>query len=145
MSIFSDLANTKLGEVEPPKNVPTGHYQAIFTGMWKEHKAKSGNTAARFPMKLVAPGDDVDAEELSAAGGIPDKNYTFDFWMSPDALYRFTDFAKAMGHSDQLGLVEALEAVATSGDPFLIEVTHQPDQNNPEKVYMRFDNPTPIA
>lgn len=148
---FSDLANVKVGEVERPKPLPTGHYQAMFSGLMKPHKARSGNQAMRFPFKLVAAGEDVDAEALEAAGGIPDKEFTIDFWMSPDARWRFTEFGKAMGHSDSLNLLELAEALATAGDPFLIEVKHEePSAETKAKdpdaqPFMRFDNPTPVA
>lgn len=144
---FADLKNVKVGDVERPKPVPIGHYVSQFTGMMKEHKAKSKNLAMRFPFKLVAPADDVDQAELEAAGGIPDKEFALDFWMSPDARWRFTEFGKAMGHSDQLGLLELAEALATAGDPFLIEVYHEVGENaKPEDPpFMRFQNPTPVS
>lgn len=142
---FADLANVKVGEVEAPKPLPNGHYKAMFTGLMKPHKAKSGNQAMRFPFKLVEAGEDVDADELANAGGLPDKEFTYDFWMSPDARYRFTDFGKAMGHTDDLNLLELAEALATSGDPFLIEAKQEPNQNDPSKFFTRFDNPAPCA
>jgi hypothetical protein len=148
MGIFDDLANTKLNDVERPKNIPEGHYLAMFGGMWAENKAKTGNVSARFPLRLVAPQDDVDAEELAQAGGLPaqDKQkYTFDFWLSPESLYRFTEFAKAMGVPDSMNLVEALEHVGTSGDTFVITVKHRPDPRNPENVYLDFSQPVPEA
>lgn len=141
---FADLANVRVGDVEPPKAIPPGHYQAIFTGLMKPHKAKSGNQAMRFPFKLVAPGDDVDTDALEAAGGLPDKEFSLDFWMSPDARYRFTDFGKAMGHSDSLNLLELAEALGTANEPFLIEVSSQADDKDPNKFYTRFDNPAPL-
>jgi hypothetical protein len=145
MSIFADLANTKVGDVEPPKLIPIGHYEVQITGPFKEHKAKSGNTAARFPMKVIAPSDDVDAEALAEAGGLPTKEFNLDFWMSPEALFRFTNFAKAQGVSESANLIEALEEVGTNGTPFLMEAKHEPDSRDPEKVYLRWDNPAPLA
>lgn len=142
---FADLAQVKVGEVERPKPVPAGHYQAVITGPMTQHKAKSGNVAMRFPCKLVAPGDDVDAEALDAAGGLPDKGFNLDFWMSPDARYRFTDFTKALGISDDLNLLEAAEALVDLNEPFLIEAKQEPSERDPEAVYMRYDNPTTVS
>jgi hypothetical protein len=142
---FADLANVRVGDVEPPKAIPPGHYKAIFTGLMKPHKAKSGNQAMRFPFKLIEAGDDVDPELLEAAGGLPDKEFSLDFWMSPDARYRFTDFGKAMGHSDDLNLIELAEALGTGGEPFMIECSLQDNEKDPSKPYTRFDNPTPAV
>jgi hypothetical protein len=150
MSVFSDLAQTRIEDVERPKPIPAGHYQALVTGPAKEHKAKTGNTALRFPFKLVAPGDDVDAEELDAAGGLPDKEYTMDFWMSPDARWRFTEFVKAIGGPAEGTLMEAAEWLAGSQQPFLIQAKQEQggDDNTPDDqrpIFTRFDNPAAIA
>lgn len=146
MTSFAELAQVQVGNVEKPKPLPEGHYQAVITGPAKEHKAKSGNLALRFPFKLVAPGDDVDADSLEAAGGLPtDKEYFLDFWMSPDARWRFTEFGKAIGAvNDSMNLVEAAEAVSGSGTPFLLQAKQQASQNNPEAIFTTFDNPTAI-
>lgn len=138
---FAELANVKVAEVERPKPIPEGHYQAQITGPAKEHKARSGNIALRFPFKLVAPGDDVDADALDAAGGLPDKEFAIDFWMSPDARWRFTEFAKSMGVSEELNIIEAAEELAGSGKPFLIQAKQEAGTDNPEAIYTRFDNP----
>lgn len=138
---FAELANTKVGEVERPKPLPEGHYQAVFSGKAKEHKAKSGNIALRFPFKLTAAEDDVDTEALEFAGGIPDKEYAVDFWMSPDARYRFTEFAKSMGVSEELNLIEAAEELAGSGQPFIIQATQGTSEKNPDAIFVNFDNP----
>jgi hypothetical protein len=142
---WSDLANTKVGEVERPKPIPTGHYICAFSGPMKQHKAKSGNLAMRFVFKVQGPTEDVDQTALEAAGGIPDKEMTLDFWMSPDARWRFTDFAKAQGASDELSLLETAEWLVTEGNkPFLLEATHSPNEKDPEAPpFVRWDNPAP--
>lgn len=143
---FAALANTKLGDIKDPVKLPIGHYQAQFTGPFKEHTAKSGNQAARFPMRVIAPGDDVDAAELEAAGGLPDKEFTYDFWMTPESLYRFRDVAKNIFEvGEQAELAEALEIVGSSGTPFLIEVKHEQDSRDPTKSYVRLDNIAPLS
>jgi hypothetical protein len=143
---FADLANVRVGDVKPPAVYPAGHYKAIFSGLMKEHKAKSGNSAMRFPFKLLEGGADVDATELAKIAEeqpLGEKDYNIDFWMSADARYRFTDFGKAMGHSDDLTLLELAEALSTAGDPFLIEVKHEPNEDPTKPPFMRFDNPAP--
>lgn len=140
---FSELAQVQVGTVERPKPIPVGHYTAVITGPAKEHKAKSGNLALRFPFKLTEAGDDVDAEQLEASGGLPEKEFYIDFWMSPDARWRFTEFGKAIGAvNDEMNLIEAAEAVAGSVTPFSIEAKQETAQDDPEKVFTRFDNPT---
>lgn len=146
---FADLANFKAKDVKEPQPLPVGHYQAQFSGLMQEHKSsQKGTLAMRFPLTLLAPGDDVDQEELAASldgKQLSDKKFTFDFWMSPGAMFRFTNFTKAMGLSDELNLLEQAEALGTGGEPFLIEVKHEPRQDDPTKMRMVLDNPTPLA
>ena len=140
---FADLAQTKVGQVERPKPLPEGHYLAQISGPMTQHKAKSGNIAMRFPCKILGPGEDVDAGEYEAAKGDKDRTFNLDFWCSPDALFRFTDFVGAQGGSDDLNLIEAAEWLVGDGKkPFLIQNKHQVSEDNPENVYNRFDNPT---
>lgn len=142
---FADLAQVKASTVERPKPVPEGHYVAQFTGPMKEHVAKSKNTAMRFPFRPVAPGDDVDAEQLEAAGGLPDKDFNLDFWMSPDARYRFTEFCQALGANMDLNLLELAEWLAQERPQFLIQCKHEPNNEKPEDPpFMRWDNPTAV-
>lgn len=145
---WDDLANTKAKDVTPPPLLPPGHYIAQFTGLWKQHTAaRSGNKAFQFPFKLVGPGEDVDAKALEEMGGIPDKTYPLNFWMSPDARWRFTSFTGAMGISDDLNLIEQANALFENGDPFMIEAKQEPVQENgvpvdPPRFRTVFDNPT---
>ena len=121
---FSELADVKGNEVERPKPLPQGHYSCLITGMWKENKAKSGNLSMRFPVKIVEALSDVDADELAEAGSKPlEREYTIDFWMSPDARWRFTEFCKAMDIDQSLNLLEMAEQLATCGEPFMKRTT----------------------
>lgn len=140
---FADLANVKASDVKPPVLVPEGRYIAQWSGPMKQHKAKSGNVAMRFPFKVQGiDGDSVDPSELEAAGGIPDKEYAFDFWMSPDARYRFTDFAcKSQGLSDDLTLVDLAEQLIADNKPFSIQAKHEPNEDPDKPPYLRWDNP----
>lgn len=139
---FSELGQIKANTVERPKPLPEGRYNAKFSGPMKEHKAQSGNLAMRFPFKIVSAGEDVDQDKLAEGGGIPDKEFTLDFWMSPDARFRFTDFAcKAQGLSDDLSLTELAEQLIAEGKLFSIQNKPRQSQDDPDLWYNNFDNP----
>lgn len=129
MGMFSDLANVKGTDVKPPVTLPEGHYTAQHTGLAREHKAKSGNTAARFPFKVVAPGEDVDAEELEAAGGLPDKENYIDFYMSENARFMFVEYACSQGLPRDMDLLSMIEEIGQSGKTFTVQVKHTPMQD----------------
>jgi len=159
---FAELANVKASDVKRPVPVPEGHYTCLITGLMKPHKARSGNQAMRFPFKVVEPGTDVDPQKLAdyqAAGGtFGDKEYTYDFWMSPDARFRFTEFTAAMGlGKGDPNLLELAERLATSNKPFTLQAKHEwpkdeagndklvDEAGNPTVPFVRWDNPAPAA
>lgn len=150
---FADLAQVKVGDVEPPKALPEGHYLAQITGPMTQHKAaKSGNVAMRFPCKILGPSTDPqDVDQADYEASLTKKDgtqkdppaFNLDFWMSPDARYRFTDFIKAMGASDSMGLIEAAEWLVGEGNkPFLITNKHRVAEDDSGKIFNNFDNPT---
>lgn len=146
MGMFDELANVKAGDVKPPVMLPTGHYEAMIDGPMTPHKAaKSGNVAMRFACRVTSPGDDIDQESLETAlAQNPEalsKKFNLDFWMSPDARFRFTDFAKTCGIDDpNLTLTEIAERLVEDKVQFTIVHSHRTDDNDPEKVYPQWDN-----
>lgn len=139
---FADLAQTKVGQVERPKLYPIGKYRGVITGPAKEHKARSGNFALRFPWRVVEMVEG-DEEALAEMGGVKaDREEKLDFWMSPDARYRFTEFASSLGvGNDDMNLIELAEAVSGSGNTFLIDLTHRQDEEKPDVFYPQWGDP----
>jgi hypothetical protein len=144
---FADLASIKGNTVVKPKNLPDGYYSVIIKGPFKEHRAKSGNFAMRFPLEVVEPMPDVDSGALAD----PEiqkslkREYTIDFWMSPDARWRFTEFATSMGVDTTLDLISMAEELVKQRSPFIVKGTNEADQNDPERVFFRLDNAAPMS
>ena len=146
MSIFDELANVKAGDVKPPVNLPAGHYTLMVAGPATPHKAKSGNVALRFPVQIIEAGDDVDHEELAHATSegkpLSERRINMDFWMSPDARYRFTDFCRSTGVFDEeLTIVQLAERLVEDKPQFTGELKYEDNADDPTKPpYARWDN-----
>ena len=142
---WNDLANTRVGEVEPPKHIPDGHYQGLITGVGKvENKGKNKTLVITYPIKLTEPLDDVDSEAFASSDGFK-SGYEVQFWLTPASLFRFTDFGKALGASEDLSVPEMAEYLATCGEAFIIQAKSEADERNPKRVYLRLDNPMSLA
>lgn len=126
---FSDLSNVKLKDATPPPLIPEGWYQGQITGLMKQRNAKSGNLGLEFPFILAAALDDVDAEALEAAGGLPKKTFSYTWWMSEEARFRFADFGRSLGKSDDLGIVELAEEIGSEMPVFKVQVKHEQRQD----------------
>lgn len=142
---WNDLASTKVGEVERPPLRPQGHYVGVITGRPETgESSRKGTLFATFPVQVNEALDDVDADELSAAGGASFKG-EITFWLSPKALWMFTEFGKQMGASDELNVMELAEWLAECGEPIVFNGTHEPNEKNPERPFFRLQNPVPLA
>lgn len=142
---WNTLAQTKASDVERPPLKPVGHYQAIINGRAEQGaSSKKGTLFAKFPVQVMEPLEDVDQEELASSGGCPFKG-DVTFWLSPNALWMFTEFATGMGLSDDLSIVEQIEALASLGEPFVLEAKHEPNERNPDRPFLRLENPIPLS
>lgn len=142
---WNDLAGTRVGEVEPPKHIPDGHYMALIAGIGKvENKGKNKTLVITYPIKLTEPLDDVDREAFDNSDGFKE-GYELQFWLTPASLYRFTDFGKSLGASDDLSIPEMAEFLATCGEAFIIQASTQADEKNPKRKFLRLDNPMSVA
>lgn len=142
---WNDLANTSVASVERPPLRPQGHYVAVISGKGETGEStKKGTLYITFPVNVQEAMDDVDSDELAAAGG-PQFKGEVTFWLSPKALWMFTEFAKGMGASDDLNVLEAAEWLADSGEPFVVSGTHEPNDRNPDRPYFRLQNPVPLS
>ena len=143
---WNELANTKVGEVEPPKMIPAGHYVGVIAGAAKvENKGQKKTLCATFPIRLNEPLDDVDPEEFAASDGFHKNGYELNFWLTPNSLYRFTEFGKGMGASDDYSVPEMAEFLATCGEPLVVSVTHGTSAKNPTRTFMQIDDPIPLS
>lgn len=142
---WSDLASTRVGEVEPPKFIPDGHYQALITGAGKvDNRGKNKTLVITFPIRLTEPLSDVDEEAFAQSDGFKANGYELDFWLTPASLYRFTEFGKALGASEDMSIPEMAEFLANSGEPFAVQVSSGvSDKTN--RPYLNIDNPIPLS
>lgn len=142
---WEELANTKGSDVTRPPARPSGHYIAVITGRGEQGaSSKKGTLFIKFPVRVQEALEDVDTEELNEAGGLP-FNGSVTFYLTPQSLWRFTEFYKGLGISDSVNVLEAAEELANCGEPFVVEGRQEPSDRNPEDIFFRLDNPIPLS
>lgn len=142
---WDDLASTQLGTVERPPLKPAGHYLANIVGRGEQGtSSKKGTLYIEYPVTVTEALEDVDREELEAAGG-PNFKGKITFYLTQQSLWRFKEFAAGLGASDDMGVLEAAEHIATSGEPFVVEARHEQDQRDSKTYYLRLENPIPLS
>lgn len=138
MSGFSNiLDDVKVGDAKAPTPLPEGSYIATIEETRQDESAQKGTPYVRVFFKIVSPEEDVDQEDIDAAGGIENiigKKVRHDFFITDEALFIFQNFIL-----DHVGLeVEGTfgEAIPMLPDSEVgIRIKHTIDKDNPEKVY----------
>lgn len=140
---WGDLASTRVGEIEPPKGIPEGHYTAIITGAGKTDNVGQNKTLViQFPIRLNEPLSDVDTEAFAASDGFDKDGYELGFYLTPKSLYRFTEFGKAMGASDDMSIPEMAEYLATCGNEFAVTASQGTSKKG--RHFLQIDDPIPL-
>lgn len=91
---FSEiLSGSVLGEIERPKPLPAGSYQATIKNVeFLEAKNDKKTPYARVNLNIVGAMEDVDADLLAEFGDVNGKTTRVDFYLTPESRYRFQDF-----------------------------------------------------
>jgi hypothetical protein len=95
---FESILDTPATEVERPKPLPAGTYDAIVKGLPEYGESAQKKTPfVRFTLGIQAAGEDVDEEEIEEIGGLADKTIKTTYYTTPEALFRLTDFLENCG------------------------------------------------
>jgi hypothetical protein len=141
---WASLGQTRVGEVEAPKGLPDGHYSAIITGNGKvDNVGKNKTLVITFPIRLNEPMTDVDEEAFAASDGLSGRSDELSFYLTPKSLYRFTEFGKAMGATDDMSIPEMAEYLATCGNEFVVTGSTQTSARG--RQYFNIDDPIPLS
>lgn len=95
-SKFASILGAKVGETKRPEPFPAGAYEGHITGFAAVESGKKGTPGIEVDLKLTGPvGDDIDADELAAAGGLEklvSKTWKHTFWLTEDSKFIFSEF-----------------------------------------------------
>ena len=127
---FASILDRAPSEIEKPKPLPQGSYTTVIQGQPRLDKsAKKQTEFIEFTHKFIGAGDDVDADELKAVGGIKDKIIKNTYYLTEQAAWRLKEFLEHCGIDldDYDTLREAAEA--TPGAQVGIFINHEASQD----------------
>ena len=87
-SSFDDTTD----HVERPKPLPVGTYLCIVGAPRYDRSSKKGTPFVEFLLRPLDADEDVDPEDLEAAGGLDGKTIRATYYDTPDAIYRLDEF-----------------------------------------------------
>lgn len=134
---FESILDTPAAEVERPKPLPIGTYSAVIKGLYEEVISNQKKTpGVQFTFALTSAGEDVDAEELEAIGGIQDKflkNNSTTFWLTADSLWRLTEFLEQACQIDMTDKTVRQALGDTPNTEVRLVIIHETNQTGDQK------------
>ena len=137
MNFNEILNNAVLGEIEKPKPVPVGSYEALIIGTEFKESQKKKTKMLEVQFELVAPQDDVNEVDLEEYGdSVAGKKLKMPFFLTEDSIFRLQDFILEHVGLELKGstLDEAIPQLVNH--PVGLRVTHEISQDG-ETVYVK--------
>lgn len=136
---FGSILDTQSSAVERPKPLPVGTYTCVIQGLPRFDKSSKKQTEfAEFKLKVLAAGEDVDTDDLTAMlgektlGDIPLKDT---YYLTEDAIWRLKKFLDDCGiEEDDLTLRQRIEQ--TPGCQIAVTIKHEASQDG-EAIFAR--------
>jgi hypothetical protein len=134
---FESILDTPAADVERPKPLPIGTYTAVIKGLYEEGASSQKKTPfVQFTFALTSAGEDVDAEELEAIGGITEKflkNNSTCFYTTPDATWRLTEFLEQACKIDISDKTIRQALADTPNTEVRLVIIHEANQSGDQK------------
>ena len=133
---FAELLGVQVESAERPRLFPAGHYDSVITGHEMGTSAQKGTPFVRFNIKLLSPGEDVDADLFEQAGGIAAlnerKTIPLDFYLTKDALYRLREFLENTAGMECSGRNFDVVIPETTNAQIVVVIAHRAGQKEGE-------------
>jgi hypothetical protein len=106
---FESILDMPAADVERPKPLPAGTYDAIVQGLYEEGVSSQKKTPfVQFAFAIQGADEDVDEDDLEkyltakdgskkSLQGVVLKNISTKFYTTPDSMFRLTDFLTHLG------------------------------------------------
>jgi hypothetical protein len=106
------LAKVTVGEEEQPKPPPQGTYRCRIDKYETGRSDKKQTPYIRFMLMPLEADIDVDEKELEEAGGLDGhKTIRATYWLTPDAIWRLSNFLTHCGCKVGVPALEVLDDV----------------------------------
>ncbi len=128
---LNSLLSKPLDSFEAPKTIPAGTWKGVIGPYSYDKSARKKTDFVRYLLNITGPGDDIDEADLEGVEW-DGKQLKKDFYLTPDALFRLTDFITSLGISISGRSVTEMIPEAV-GIPVLITVTEDDSEDGKTK------------
>jgi hypothetical protein len=93
---FSALLSTPMDDIKRPPPLPAGNYLGRVTKYEFLESTEKKTPFVRYSVSVESAGSDIDPADLTDID-LSKKQLRSDFYLTPDALYRLTEFLEGLG------------------------------------------------
>lgn len=151
IDVAAVLGSAKLEEIEKPKPLPEGNFQAkINKHFYEEVKMKDGDVKLKavYQVEPVMAYDNVDEEELTAFGDLKKAKLRVEFWFDPkpgadnqSVQWRVKNFLTDHVGLELDGAVSLEQAMPMAVNNYVgITVKHTRDEKKPDSVFANVES-----
>lgn len=139
---FGSILDKRVEDIKEPVTMPTGSYVFTIHGLPRYDKSSKKQTEfVEFTCNYVEALDDVDQDQLAAAGGFAGKQTKLTFYLTEEAAYRLKDFLAHLKIEEQETLRPMIEEA--TGRSFIGTIRHEPSQDG-TRMFARIGSTAPI-
>ncbi len=127
---FKELLQDRTGDVEPPKPLPSGDYDAVIESWQTGHSSKKQTPFVEFTCRLTAPKENVNEDEFEEYGGmakLSEKTFAVPYYLTENSKFRLAQLFQSLKLDDNVTLSDNLPN--TIGAEVIATCAHQMGEN----------------
>lgn len=148
------LLSKPVSSVKAPVKMPVGSYLGVASKFaFDKAKNEQQTPLVRFVVNPTEALPDVDQdalrESLTDGDGnvqpLTSKEQRLEFWLTPDAMFRLTDFGKdhvQVENADSMTIGELINEIV--GKPFMFTLVQAPNKKEPANPYINIGSTGPV-
>ena len=125
---FTKLLDKSADDVERPATLPQGSYLCTITSYKMIESGQKHTPGVEIEMQIVAPGEDVPAEEVALVKNLNEKKLKTQLWLTEDSMFRLKDFLEKAGF-ETAGKTFSSMLAEVAGHQIIAIVTHRMGQD----------------
>lgn len=133
---FTKILQKQTASIEKPKPLPIGSYIANNPQLPKfQGIGKNETPAATFGLVIIAPGEDVDPEQLAAYGEWKGKSVRFNMFLTENSEFRTMEELTNVFGIEQEGKTLGQMFNETINKQCLVHIKHRPSDDGTEMFH----------
>lgn len=147
------LLSKPVSSVKAPVKMPVGSYLGIASKFEFDKRGEKNSPLVRFTVNPTEALPDVDQEALresitdgdGVAQPLTSKEQRLEFWLTPDAVFRLTNFGKdhvQVENADSMTIGELINEIV--GKPFMFTLVQAANKKEPDNPYINIGSTGPV-